>query len=85
VLGALIIVGVAVSVFGNPRWGWPVFAQWFFTEPVLVGLGRTLLLTAVGTVLGSLLGTVWRWRAFPGRSCWRACHGAISGCSARCR
>jgi polar amino acid transport system permease protein len=58
VLGALIIVGVAVSVFGNPRWGWPVFAQWFFTEPVLVGLGRTLLLTAVGTVLGSLLGTV---------------------------
>jgi len=58
VLGALIILGVAVSVFGNPRWGWPVFAQWFFTEPVLVGLGRTLLLTAVGTVLGSLLGTV---------------------------
>ncbi|KSV66118.1 ABC transporter [Sinorhizobium sp. GW3] len=54
---ALVIAGVLYSVLTNPRWGWPVFAQWFFAEPVLAGLGRTLLLTALATVSGSLLGT----------------------------
>ena len=53
----LIIGSVLQSVFTNPRWGWPVFAEWFFAEPVLVGLGRTLLLTLLGAVLGFLLGT----------------------------
>ncbi|MGH6807801.1 MAG: amino acid ABC transporter permease, partial [Ensifer adhaerens] len=54
---ALVISGVLYSVLTNPRWGWPVFAEWFFAEPVLAGLGRTLLLTALATVSGSLLGT----------------------------
>lgn len=54
---ALVIAGVLYSVLTNPRWGWPVFAEWFFAEPVLAGLGRTLLLTALATVSGSLLGT----------------------------
>ncbi|QRY70668.1 amino acid ABC transporter permease/ATP-binding protein (plasmid) [Ensifer sp. PDNC004] len=54
---ALAISGVLYSVLTNPRWGWPVFAEWFFAEPVLAGLGRTLLLTALATVSGSLLGT----------------------------
>ena len=54
--GGLIVATVAVSVIGNPRWGWPVFAQWFLSEPVIVGLAHTLLLTALGTLFGSLLG-----------------------------
>ncbi len=55
---AAIVIGAAVySVLGNPRWGWPVFAEWFFSEPVLAGLGRTLLLTVLGSFLGFLLGT----------------------------
>nr|WP_137786289.1 amino acid ABC transporter permease/ATP-binding protein [Sphingomonas sp. 3P27F8] len=54
--GLVIIASVAASVLGNPRWGWPVFAQWFLAEPVIVGLGRTLLLTVMGTLFGSLLG-----------------------------
>lgn len=58
VLAVLIIAAVLHSVFGNPRWGWNVFAEWFFAEPVLVGLGRTLLLTALGAFLGFVLGTV---------------------------
>jgi polar amino acid transport system permease protein len=58
VLAILIILTVLQSVLGNPRWGWDVFAQWFFAEPVLAGLARTLLLTALGTVFGFLLGTV---------------------------
>eukprot|EP01042_Synura_sphagnicola_P032659 gene32659-41998_t len=53
----VVIFAVANSVLSNPRWGWGVFAEWFFSEPVLAGLGRTLLLTLFGTVLGFLLGT----------------------------
>lgn len=44
------------SVFFNPRWGWPVFATYFLSEPVLIGLGRTLLLTALGSLFGFILG-----------------------------
>ncbi len=44
---ALVIAAVLYSTFTNPRWGWAVFAEWFFAEPVLAGLGRTLLLTAL--------------------------------------
>ena len=58
VVSLLLVVAVAQSTLTNPRWGWDVFAQWFFAEPILVGLGRTLLLTAIGTVLGFALGTV---------------------------
>ncbi|AUX78511.1 amino acid ABC transporter permease/ATP-binding protein [Sinorhizobium fredii] len=54
---AVVIAALLYSVLTNPRWGWPVFAEWFFAEPVLAGLGRTLLLTALATVSGSLLGT----------------------------
>ena len=55
---SLILIGAVLnSVLGNPRWGWPVFAEWFFAEPVLVGLGRTLLLTVLGAAFGFTLGT----------------------------
>jgi polar amino acid transport system permease protein len=55
---SLILIAAALnSVLGNPRWGWPVFAEWFFAEPVLVGLGRTLLLTALGALAGFTIGT----------------------------
>jgi polar amino acid transport system permease protein len=54
---ALILIGLQ-SVLGNPRWGWGTFAEWFFARPVLEGLGRTLLLTALGTALGFALGTL---------------------------
>jgi polar amino acid transport system permease protein len=57
VFAAAVIVAVLYSTFTNPRWGWDVFAQWFFAEPVLVGLGRTILLTVLAAVSGSILGT----------------------------
>ncbi|NTJ62723.1 amino acid ABC transporter permease/ATP-binding protein [Agrobacterium rhizogenes] len=57
IFAALVIAIVLYSTFTNPRWGWGVFAEWFFAEPVLVGLGRTLLLTALAAVSGSILGT----------------------------
>lgn len=58
IFAALIIAMAIYSTLTNPRWGWNVFAQWFFAEPVLVGLGRTLLLTALAAVAGLLFGTV---------------------------
>ncbi|WP_105431304.1 amino acid ABC transporter permease/ATP-binding protein [Neorhizobium sp. T6_25] len=57
VFALLVIVATLHSVLGNPRWGWDVFAEWFFAEPVLVGLGRTLLLTVLGALFGFILGT----------------------------
>jgi len=57
VFALLVIAATLHSVLGNPRWGWDVFADWFFAEPVLVGLARTLLLTALGALFGFILGT----------------------------
>ncbi|MFM9923757.1 amino acid ABC transporter permease/ATP-binding protein [Variovorax sp. H27-G14] len=57
VFAVLVIAVVLYSTLTNPRWGWGVFAEWFFAEPVLEGLGRTLLLTALGAVLGFFFGT----------------------------
>ncbi|MHC5306484.1 amino acid ABC transporter permease/ATP-binding protein [Bartonella sp. LJL80] len=56
---AVIVIGLILSsILTNERWGWPVFAQWFFSEPVLVGLGRTILLTILAAISGSFLGTL---------------------------
>ena len=57
VLAILLIAIVLNSVLGNPRWGWDVFAQWFFAGPVIEGLLRTLLLTALGALFGFALAT----------------------------
>ncbi|CAN0620846.1 polar amino acid transport system ATP-binding protein [Burkholderia multivorans] len=55
VIAIALIAIVLDSVIGNPRWGWDVFAQWFFAEPVLAGLGQTLVLTVLGAVFGFVL------------------------------
>lgn len=53
-----MLIGLVLnSVLGNPRWGWGVFSEWFFAEPVLSGLGRTLVLTALGALFGFALAT----------------------------
>jgi polar amino acid transport system permease protein len=57
IFSLIVIFAILNSVFSNPRWGWDVFAEWFFAEPVLAGLGRTLLLTALGATFGFILGT----------------------------
>lgn len=54
---ALFVLAVVVqSVAFDPRWEWGVFAQWFFNPVILEGLGQTLLLTLLGTVLSVILG-----------------------------
>jgi polar amino acid transport system permease protein len=46
------------SILTNPQWGWPVFAEWFLSPPVLSGLARTLVLTLLGAVFGFALGAL---------------------------
>ena len=58
VFAVIVVLLVLNSILLNPRWGWDVFAQYFTSEPVLVGLGRTLLLTVLGSILGFVLGGV---------------------------
>ncbi|WP_081071217.1 amino acid ABC transporter permease/ATP-binding protein [Burkholderia territorii] len=54
---ALVLIALALhSILGNPQWGWPVFAEWFLSPPVLSGLARTLVLTLLGAVFGFVLG-----------------------------
>ncbi|MPV56130.1 ABC transporter ATP-binding protein [Burkholderia sp. HI2761] len=54
---ALVLIAITLhSVLGNPQWGWPVFAEWFLSPPVLSGLARTLVLTLLGAVFGFVLG-----------------------------
>lgn len=57
-LALLVLAGVVQSVAFNPRWEWAVFARWFFDPVILEGLGQTLLLTLIGTVLSVLFGGV---------------------------
>ena len=54
---ALFVLAVVIqSVAFNPRWEWAVFARWFFDPVILAGLGQTLLLTLLGTVLSVIFG-----------------------------
>jgi len=56
-VAALFILAVVIqSVAFNPRWEWAVFARWFFDPVILEGVGQTLLLTLIGTVLSVFLG-----------------------------
>ncbi len=57
VVAGVAIVSILWSVLENPRWGWGIFAEWFFSAPVLAGLGRTLLLTLLGSLAGFALGS----------------------------
>jgi len=58
IVAVILLGGILLSVASNPHWGWPVFAEWFFSAPVLEGLARTLELTVLGSVAGAALGTV---------------------------
>ncbi|KTS64589.1 amino acid ABC transporter permease [Microbacterium testaceum] len=60
-LSALLLYVVAQfvwSLFTNDRYMWGTFAQYFFAEPVLIGIGYTLGLTAISAVVGFALGTL---------------------------
>ena len=53
-----VLAGVAWVVLTNKDIGWPVFAAYFFSKPILLGVGMTLLLTFVSMVMATVLGTL---------------------------
>ncbi|GAA5225540.1 amino acid ABC transporter permease [Paeniglutamicibacter antarcticus] len=61
-VAAFLVVGIlgmlVFSMFTNERFHWDVVGEFLFAPPVLSGLGKTLMLTAVSMVIGILLGIV---------------------------
>ncbi|MDB5611060.1 MAG: putative transport system, permease protein [Bradyrhizobium sp.] len=61
-IGAAIVVLLLCALgFGaitNPAFGWPTFAEYFFSKPILDGVVMTLILTAISMVVAVLLGTI---------------------------
>ncbi|KJL19861.1 Inner membrane amino-acid ABC transporter permease protein YecS [Microbacterium azadirachtae] len=58
---ALILFVVAQfgwSLVTNSRYEWGTFAEYFFSGPVLIGIGYTLAITAVSAIVGFVLGTI---------------------------
>lgn len=53
-----LVVGIVQILVTNPRFQWPVIGQYLFAAPILSGLLKTLMLTAVAMVLGILIGVV---------------------------
>lgn len=53
-----VLAQFAWSLVTNERYMWGTFAEYFFSGPVLIGIGYTLSITAVSAVVGFLLGTV---------------------------
>lgn len=53
-----VVVALGNSIATNPRFEWNVIFDYLFSEPILRGLGNTLVLTVVAMVVGVLLGIV---------------------------
>jgi polar amino acid transport system permease protein len=57
-LFVLALVGLYQFTVANPRWEWDVVRSYLFDRRVLAGLANTLILTAVASSLGLLIGLV---------------------------
>ena len=55
---ALIAAAALASVATNPAFQWPVVAEYMLDKQILLGLARTLELTAVAMSIGLTLGTM---------------------------
>jgi len=57
ILLVLVTAQIVLFLVTNERFEWPVVAEYLFNPSVLLGLGMSIMLTFVGMVLGSILGT----------------------------
>lgn len=53
-----VIVALGNSIATNPRFEWNVIFDYLFSDPIMRGLGNTLVLTVVAMVVGVVLGIV---------------------------
>ena len=58
VVVVILMIALLVSAFMNPAFGWGVFAEYFFSEPILRGVFWTLILTAISMFVAVALGTL---------------------------
>jgi polar amino acid transport system permease protein len=54
----LILGGIGWVAFTNDNLGWPTFAAYFFSWPILTGVGMTLVLTFISMAVAVILGTL---------------------------
>jgi polar amino acid transport system permease protein len=55
----VVILGfIGWVAFTNRVIGWPVFASYFFSKPILIGVVMTLVLTVVSMLIATILGTL---------------------------
>lgn len=61
-LGTAIIAVLAAmaihSLLTNPNWGWDLIGKWIFSEPILKGVGVTIMLTILAMLIGLILGVL---------------------------
>ena len=54
---AVLLAMLVHTLLTNDRFGWPVVADFFFSQQIVQGLQRTLWLTALAMLIGLALGT----------------------------
>jgi polar amino acid transport system permease protein len=61
-IGAAVVIatatGIMWSAIFNEAFGWPTFAEYFFSKPILTGVVMTLTLTAISMFLAVVIGTI---------------------------
>lgn len=53
----LIVASLTWVALTNEVIGWPIFASYFFSKPILTGVGMTLVLTVISMLVATVLGT----------------------------
>lgn len=60
--GAVVVLALAAglvwSALSNDAFGWPAYAEYFFSEPILNGTLMTLALTTVAMLVAVVVGTI---------------------------
>lgn len=54
----LLLLSIIDSMITNPRFAWTTVGQYFTSDFILAGIGRTILLTVATLVIGVVLGTL---------------------------
>lgn len=55
---AVLLAMFVNSLVTNPNWGWSLISQWIFSEPIIKGVGITIILTILAMIIGLVLGVM---------------------------
>ena len=54
----VLVAGAITQIVGNERFQWDVVGEYLFAQPILQGVGKTLMLTVAAMTIGVTLGIV---------------------------